>query len=163
MKKFLLSFAFVSVAFASYSEARNVWRDCGIGAMLFKSPDYSWAAISSNIIWDLGSTATSSNMSSDDTCAGPKANTARFIQTTYANLEEQTATGSGEHLTAMLNLMGCENSAHNQIIENVRSDLKKSMSKTGFENRSNAEKAESYYNNLMGNIESKFTLQCHMS
>ncbi len=163
MKKILLSFAFVSVAFTSYSEARNVWRDCGIGAMLFKSPDYSWAAISSNVIWDLGSTATSSNMSSDDTCAGSKANTARFIHTTYANLEEQTAIGSGEHLTAMLNLMGCENSAHNQIIENVRSDLKQSMSKAGFEKQSKTEKAESYYNNLMGNVESKFTRQCHLS
>lgn len=163
MKKLLSSLVLVVAAFSSYAEARNVWKDCGIGAMLFKDPEYYWAAISSNIIWDLGTTATSSNVSSDDTCEGGKGKTARFINTTFPSLEEQTAIGSGEHLTTMLNLVGCDKSVHGQVINGVRSDLQKSMSAPGYNEKSNSEKAESYYNSLMNNIENNFANQCHMS
>ncbi len=38
----------------------NLWVDCGIGAMIFDNT--AWAAATSNIIWDLGITATTSNI-----------------------------------------------------------------------------------------------------
>jgi hypothetical protein len=46
------------------------YTDCGIGAALFKETD--WAAISSNVIWDLGSTALTSATMSPETCSKQK-------------------------------------------------------------------------------------------
>ena len=44
----------------------NPFSDCGIGAALF--PDTSWAAVTSNITWDIGTTALTSATMSPGTC-----------------------------------------------------------------------------------------------
>ena len=43
----------------------NPWIDCGIGAMIFT--ETNWAAVISNVIWDLGTTAVISGNSTDTT------------------------------------------------------------------------------------------------
>jgi hypothetical protein len=131
------------------SAAKNVWRECGIGGMLFK--ETGWAAIVSNIIWDLGSTATSSNMSSADLCEGKAASTAQFVNETYANLEEETAVGSGTHLVTMLDILGCDQAVHAPIINSMRSDLQQRMASPGYSSETKMQKAEAYYNGLMNN------------
>ena len=61
IKKTLAIISFVMIIVPSIATAdKVVWRDWGIGGMIFS--DTSWAAIISNIIWDLGTTATSSNI-----------------------------------------------------------------------------------------------------
>lgn len=144
----------------SSAQAKNVWRDCGIGALIF--PTVSWAAIISNIIWDLGTTATSTNMSSDDQCAGKSASTAKFIYQNYANIEEQTAIGSGEHVTAMLNTLGCSSQSQPQIINALRSDLQNNMSNSSYSTKAQNEKAEGYYNSLMNNVQTQFAKECQV-
>lgn len=131
----------------------NPWKQCGIGAMIFD--DNGTAAALSNIIWDLGTTAVSSNISSKNTCEGIKVAAAEFINSTITNIEEETAAGEGEHLTAMLNLMGCEASAHNAIIQDVRADMNVTLS-------DKSAKAEAYYQQLDSTINSKFAAQCQV-
>lgn len=161
MRKVVFSLVAVMICFSMNSaHARNVWRECGIGGMIFQNT--GWAAIISNVIWDLGSTATTSNVSSADMCEGKSASTAKFINETYANLEEETALGTGEHLVTLLNVLGCDVQAHNAIIGAVRSDLQQSMSSPAYEGKSKIQKAEGYYNSLMNNVESKFAKECHV-
>ncbi|MCC5450552.1 DUF3015 domain-containing protein [Rheinheimera sp. UJ51] len=131
----------------------NPWKQCGIGAMIFD--DNGTAAALSNIIWDLGTTAVSSNISSQGSCEGIKVAAAEFINSTITNIEEETVIGEGEHLTAMLNLMGCEASVHQAVIEDVRADLDLSHA-------TSAAKAEAYYLQLDNAVNSKFAAQCQV-
>lgn len=143
MKKLLVISAMAClVALPQVASARNVWRECGIGGMIFTKT--GWAAIVSNIIWDLGTTATSSNVSSDDMCEGPTASAASFIHETYTNLEEEVAVGEGKHLTAMLDMLGC--SDQTTIINGLRSDLSNKMSQPSYSTQTRLQKAEGLYN-----------------
>ena len=159
MKKYILA---VALLMASAAQARNVWRECGIGGMLFKDAKYSWAAVGSNIIWDLGTTATSSNISSDDLCEGSKTAVANFVHENFARLEEQTAVGSGVQLDAVLSKVSCDQASKTQILSGMRQDLSKNVSAKEYNQKSNSEKAEVYYNQLMNNA-SKHSTQCQKS
>ncbi|WP_290612152.1 DUF3015 family protein [Arsukibacterium sp. UBA3155] len=131
----------------------NPWKQCGIGAMIFD--DNGAAAAISNIIWDLGTTAVSSNISSQDSCEGVNVAAAQFINDSIINIEEETVIGQGENLTAMLNIMGCEVSAHQAIISAVRSELDLSAA-------DNNAKAEAYYLQLEGKTSGQFFAQCQV-
>ncbi len=139
----------ILMALPQVASARNIWRECGIGGMLFQKT--GWAAITSNIIWDLGTTATSSNVSSDDLCEGPIASTAKFIHETYVNLEEEVAIGKGKHLTAMLNMLGC--SEQTTIVKELRSDLSKEMRTSGYSAKTHSQKAEDLFNSAVSHAQ----------
>ena len=159
MKKKSLLFLFAAITLSvSAANARNIWRECGIGGMLFK--DTGWAAITSNIIWDLGTTATSSNASSDDLCEGPTASTAHFINETYVNLEEEAAQGQGQHLTTMLNMMGCDAQAHPAILSGVRVDVKAQISTPAYSTQSQTQNAEVFYNSVVDRVQTQHAAQC---
>lgn len=144
----------LSLAAAPAAQAQqkvNPWKQCGIGAMIFD--DNGVAAAISNIIWDLGTTAVSSNISSQDSCEGVKVAAAQFINDSIVNIEEETVVGNGQHLTAMLNMMGCEASAHPAIINAVRADLDVSAA---------GNKAEAYYLQLEDKTSGQFAAQCQV-
>jgi Protein of unknown function (DUF3015) len=136
----------------------NPWSECGIGAMLF--PKVPVGAIISNIIWDLGTTAVSSNLSSQDSCKGTGAKIAMFIGTTYANLEEETVKGNGQHVSAMLNIMNCDASAHANIVNAVRGDFVKTLSGDAYSEQTKLAKAEAYYNLVQAKVSGQFASQC---
>lgn len=160
----LLLFSISSTVFAANNappkKQLNPWIDCGIGAMLFT--ETTWAAVSSNIIWDLGTTAVTSDYSSQHTCNSKNAKTARFIGVTYASLEEETVKGGGKHLHAMLNLMGCDASAHANIISGVRTDLGNSMRNATYLESTQEAKAEAYYNIVQTRISESHAAQCQL-
>ncbi|TWX59398.1 DUF3015 family protein [Colwellia hornerae] len=126
----------------------NPWQDCGIGAMVF--PSHGIAAAISNIIWDLGTTAVSSNISSQNSCASNQAKTAMFIQATLPVLEQEVAIGEGEYLTAMLELRGCEATSHNAIINAVRNDIA----------QKSTDNAEALYNVVEDQVATNFVGSC---
>jgi len=126
----------------------NPWQDCGIGAMIFTSNGA--AAAISNIIWDLGTTAVSSNVSSQDSCASEQAKTAMFIQATLPVLEQELATGEGEYVTAMLALRGCAATSHTAIISAVRKDM----------TQKSTDNAEALYNVLEDQVVVNFSDSC---
>jgi hypothetical protein len=126
----------------------NPWIDCGIGAMIFD--ETTWAAVISNVIWDLGITAVISDQSSQNTCNSKKAQTALYIGVNYASLSEETAKGDGKHLRAMLGIMGCEATEQSIIIDSVRSEFVRELRSADYAEKTSAAKAEGYYNIVQG-------------
>jgi hypothetical protein len=124
----------------------NPWIDCGIGAMIFT--ETGWAAVISNIIWDLGTTAVTSDQSSQHTCNSKKAQTALYIGVNYASLAEETVKGDGKHLHAMLDLMGCS-AARDSIITDTRAQFGEYLGRDDYGQKSDSVKAEDFYNIVM--------------
>jgi hypothetical protein len=158
MKKALLSAVIISslstVAFSSTAAADEVkkklnpWTDCGIGAMIFKENDV--AAVSSNIIWDLGTTAVTSNMSSQHTCEGSAAKTAMFIKATETKLVQDIASGEGEYVNAMLELRGCSSESRDNIVKAIRQDYAAKPSQN----------AEQLFNAVEKRVSTSFSESC---
>lgn len=124
----------------------NPFTDCGIGAALFN--DTHWAAVTSNVIWDVGTTAVTSATASPETCQAKKVETAQFILDTYQNLAEETAAGQGQHLMAALNKFGCDTVDHADITKELRQKMAVEVSKEAYSGQTSIEKASSYYQTL---------------
>ncbi len=156
--KALLSTLALLLVLPSTGFAKNAWTKCGIGAMVF--PKYGVLAAISNVIWDLGTTATTSSSSSPSQCAGSGASVGKLIYENYASVEEETAVGQGEHLTAMMTILGCDGSVHSAMMSDVRADFLKSVQDPNYTKRSTLEKTESLYNNVMDKAGHKYSAQC---
>lgn len=130
---------------------KNAWTQCGIGALIFSNT--GWAAATSNIIWDLGITGSTSSSSSPSQCAGRASTAAKFIHQNYAVLEEETAAGAGDHLVTVLNILDCDKKVHGSIINSMRSNFAQDLN-------SGAVSGQTYFNNLMNVIESDYPTQC---
>lgn len=147
-----------SAADSATKKDLNPWTDCGIGAMIFTNT--GWAAAISNVIWDLGTTAVTSNVSSQNACGSSKAKVALFIGTTYANLEEETVKGNGQHISAMLNIMNCNPASHENIIRAVRSEFSQAVRNADYTQKATLVKAEEYYNIVQTKVTGEYALQC---
>jgi predicted Zn-dependent protease len=121
----------------------NPYVNCGIGAALF--PTTHWAAVTSNIIWDLGTTAVTSATSSPETCNKRNVEVAQFILDTYDNLAEETAQGEGEHLSAMLEILDCQQGIRPSVVSAVRREMGQQIGVAGYSDQSQIEKAAIYY------------------
>ena len=99
----------------------NPWTQCGIGAMIFK--DTPAAAGISNVIWDLGTTAVSSNVSSQGSCEGSEVKAAMFIQNNFDQMMEDTSKGSGDHINAMLEILDVDVMDQQDVITSVRANV----------------------------------------
>jgi hypothetical protein len=151
MKKIITTVAAIATlslasthSFAQDSKVKlNPWQDCGIGAMVF--PDNGVAAAISNVIWDLGTTAVTSASASEDSCNATRVQTARFITESLPNLEEEIVKGEGQHLTAMLNLIGCDTAQQNVASTAIRNDFSRVMSNTAYLEMDQQQKAESLF------------------
>lgn len=110
-----------SNAMANSNIPINPWKHCGIGAMIFN--DNPTAALLSNIIWDLGTTAVSSKSSSDENCEGDRTIAAVFIQQHFNTLIEQTSQGEGEHLNAMLEILSVPHQDQVAVIASLRAEV----------------------------------------
>ncbi|HCB16828.1 MAG TPA: DUF3015 domain-containing protein [Alteromonas sp.] len=129
---------------AMAQENINTWKHCGIGAIIFD--DNGTAAAISNIIWDLGTTAVSSKVSSADSCEGKLVTAAVFIQDNFKKVMEETSQGEGEHLVAMMDILGVEQAERANVIAAVRADMAIVMA-------ANAETSpQTYYNAVVANI-----------
>ena len=132
----------------------NPFTDCGIGAALF--PDTHWAAISSNVIWDVGTTAVTSATASPQTCSGKKVAAALFIRDTYERLAEETAQGQGEHLATALSLMDCAGPQQAAAVAATRSTLGTLVAQPSYGTLTRLDKAAQYY----GAIHTAVTQAC---
>lgn len=112
----------------------NPFSDCGIGAALFK--DTKWAAVTSNVIWDIGTTAVTSATASPETCTGANVIAAKFIIDNYDNIVEEIAEGTGEHLASMYGVLGCDNNVQTEITANIRNDMVHVISQANYQDQS---------------------------
>lgn len=126
----------------------NPFSDCGIGAALF--PETAWAAVTSNIIWDIGTTAVTSATLSPGTCSGKALKTALFIRDTYPQLVEEVARGEGEHLKTAMTLFECGASQQQAAVQETRAGLADVVSQKGHGAKSNLEKASEMYDVMQG-------------
>lgn len=151
-------FALLLIPNASFASGKNAWTQCGIGGMIFSKT--GWAAALSNVVWDLGTTATTSSSSTPSQCSGSGASVGVLIYENYANVEEETAVGQGEHLNAMLNLLECDSSIQAELIEDVRTDFLKDVKDSSYSKKSTLEKTEVLYNNVMNKAGKKYAKYC---
>ncbi len=148
----------VSAADKEPGSGPSPYRDCGIGAALF--PNTSWAAVSSNVIWDIGTTAVISATMSPETCSGAEAAAARFINDTYDSVVEETAKGQGEHLTALLEIYGCDSSAHSDIVYAIRAEVGAAVIDESYALMTHLQKAEQYFRVVNTQVRTAYAQNC---
>jgi hypothetical protein len=147
LKLAVLSFAASMTLNASAADAPgtgpNPFTDCGIGAALFS--DTQWAAVTSNVIWDLGTTAVTSATLSPQTCSGKKVKTAMFIRDNQQQLAEQFARGEGEHVAAVVEMFNCNASQSQAAIRKARANVGQVVSAPGYSAQPQLEQAGQMY------------------
>ena len=121
----------------------NPFSDCGIGAALFK--DTKWAAVSSNVIWDIGTTAVTSATASPETCTGANVVAAKFIIDNYDNIVEELAEGEGNYLASMYNVLGCGEIAQPTMTSAIRSEMASSISQSDYKEKDLVSKSSHLY------------------
>ena len=124
----------------------NPFTDCGIGAALF--PTNTTLALTSNAIWDLGSTAITSATASPETCNAKTVAAAKFILETFDNLAVETARGEGDHLAALMNIMEIDAAARPAVVAKLRSQMGDVVGSEGYINLDRQAKASAYFNSL---------------
>jgi hypothetical protein len=112
------SIGFGSTAFAQQRDYVKTLKECGIGAMI--APSDETVAIITNVTWDLGTTAVSSNMSSAENCKGGQKKVAQLIQNAYPQLTADIAKGQGQNLDALSVAAQCGPAAGDKFKTQVR-------------------------------------------
>jgi len=145
MKKLKLSLVLMAttLAFTSQAEASggrtfgDIYQECGLGGMIFTHTPV--VAAISNIIWDLGTTAVISNISSPATCEGDRARIAKFISKSYDNLEVEIAMGEGKYVDTLVSM------SHKDISV-IRAEFAKVVASNDYAGLNKANKVEKLYN-----------------
>jgi len=136
----------------------NPFSECGIGAALF--PNTGWAAVTSNVIWDLGITGITSATASPETCQGSSVAAAHFINATYENVVADTARGEGEYLTTLLQIYDCDSASHADVIEAIRGNIGENLVQEGYAEMSELEKSEAYFLVIDSEVRTAFVNNC---
>jgi hypothetical protein len=149
-KSFKLSLAALTALVLSIpqeSQARefaDIYTECGLGAMI--APRNEAVAAVTNVTWDLGTTAISSNISSKDTCEGGKAKVATFINDSYENIEKDLASGNGKYLDTLVSLSKDSSKSKEAFIANLRNDFSSLVASNDYTNLTTYQKSQKLYN-----------------
>ncbi|TXH88217.1 MAG: DUF3015 domain-containing protein [Rhodoferax sp.] len=119
------------------------YTECGIGAAIFKETD--WAAATSNVTWDLGTTALSSASYSPEMCSPKKVKAAMLIRDNYPQIAEEIARGQGEHLDAALEMFGCNAATQTAAATQVRGEFGRVVSAPSYGAQKQLQKAGQMY------------------
>ena len=137
----------VMLSTAQNSEAREfaeIYTECGLGALI--APRHEAVAAVTNVTWDLGTTAISSNISSEDTCAGGKAKVAAFINDSYENIEKDLASGEGKYLNTLASIAKEQSESKENFITNLRKDFSSIVASADYDNLTKYQKSQKLYN-----------------
>lgn len=148
MKKFviaglLLAASGLTLAAGAQGSGPSPYTECGIGASVFKETE--WAAATSNVTWDLGTTALSSASYSPEMCSPKKVKAAMLIRDNYAQISEEIARGQGEHLSAALEVFGCNATAQPVAATQVRGEFGRMVSTPSYGAQNQLQKAGHMY------------------
>ncbi len=144
MLKKIAAVAAVLGLFAGAAQARefaDIYTECGLGAMI--APNNGVVAAITNVTWDLGTTAISSNASSADTCSGGKKKVAALLVNSYAQVETDLAKGEGEHLAA-LSVAACGADSQRFHVA-LRQEFAALVAQPGYAAQGRVEKASALY------------------
>jgi len=138
-----------STSLADGKEFGKIYTECGLGGMFGSAIDDRTAsqivAIVTNITWDLGTTASSSHFTSEDTCVNKKAQVASFINQSYEKLEKEIASGEGEYLDALASLATDGTTSTAKYTSNLRANFAKVVASKEYTALSRYEKAKRLY------------------
>ncbi len=160
MRKIFLATSLASmIAVSTGAQAERsfgeIYTECGLGAMIAQGvSDQGTAdilAIVTNVTWDLGTTAVSSNISSPGSCARGNAMTAAFILKSYAQLEKELVLGNGRYLDALAESADIAPQDKQVFTQKVRSEFAKQAASHNYELLSRQQKAEKLYNIVTSN------------
>lgn len=139
----------------------GIYTDCGLGAMI--APQNPVIAAITNVTWDWGTTAISSNISSADTCKGGKAKTAALMIESYPSLERDIARGEGAHLSTLMAMAGCPTSAHAEVAQAVRTDFAATLeARPDLSEQGRYEQARSLHDNFYQRLDRDFSQVCQV-
>jgi len=122
----------------------KIYTECGLGAMI--APDSDAVAAVTNVIWDSGTTAILSNVSSEDTCKGGKATVAAFLNDSYDKIEKDLASGDGKYLRTLADIATPEGESKDKFIASLRVDFSKVVASNDYSTLTPYQKAEKLYN-----------------
>lgn len=139
----LMFFSQPAMANRSFAE---IYTDCGLGAMI--APKNDAVAAVTNVTWDLGTSAISSNITCPESgCPGGQQRMAAFIYNSYEPLENDLAKGHGRYLETLIELAGFESAeAGQEFIEALRNDFATVVAVSDYSDQSRFKKAETLYN-----------------
>ena len=152
MKKVLVVILLVGVLAVSASsvfagetkDLQGIYEECGLGALLF--PRWAIGASVSNFTLDLGTTASTSGLTTPDACKGGKEKLAMYIYESYDSLESDLAKGDGKYLD-MLALLS-EKTAEEKVvfIQDVRTEFRNVVERQDYSSLNRFEKAQLVFN-----------------
>jgi len=140
--------SFVLLHSATARDFADIYTDCGLGALI--APDNDAVAAVTNVTWDLGTTAISSNISSPDTCKGGQGRVASFIYESYEALAQDLAVGNGDYLNALITLTGCDEADRAALARVLREDFAQLVAQPDYTGQTRYAKAEALYNIIYG-------------
>ena len=155
MLKTLLPILVVMLVLPQFGMAREfgeIYTDCGLGGLIGSAIGSkedtlaNIAAVVTNITFDLGTTAISSNTTSPGTCARGKEKTAAFIYESYESLETDLASGDGVYLDALVALAGNEEQTRERFVAAVRSGFAKLVAMPEYPEQDRFTRSEALYN-----------------
>lgn len=137
-------------ALATDREFADIYTDCGLGALI--APRNDAVAAVTNVTWDSGTTAITSDASSPDSCKGGKQAAAAYILEVYPSLEADLARGDGEHVATLLQIAGCRGGDQAPVTVALRSGFARVAADADYSARSRYEHAERLYGLLQATL-----------
>lgn len=132
-------------------EFADIYTECGLGAMI--APHNAAVAAVTNVTWDLGTTAISSDISSPESCKGGQEKVALFINDAYEMLETDLACGSGDYLDMLVDLTESEIQSESEFVDTLRTAFAAHVAQEGYSDMSRFEKAEALYDLVYANTD----------
>ena len=136
----------------------NPWQECGIGAMVF--PDNGVASAISNIVWDWGTTAVTSALSSPDQCQGATVQVAAFVSFGYDHISRETVVGDGEYLQTLMDGINCDPAIQPALLADVRDRFATQLQTAEYAAKDDSAKAEAYFLNLRDVVQANYADSC---
>jgi hypothetical protein len=143
---------------ASAREFADIYTQCGLGAII--APNNDAVAAVTNVTWDSGTTAVSSDASSADSCKGGQKKTAALILEAYPQIERDLAAGTGKHLTALLAATGCKADTHASLAASLRSSLATKVGMPDYSSRSRYDLAQDLFEDVRQRVEGDLAASC---
>lgn len=160
----LLASLMVVAQSASAKDSRDfgqIYVECGLGGLIAQHTP--WAAVITNVTWDLGTTAISSELSSPDSCKGQSSQSAAFIHESYEPLAMDLAHGQGEHLSALMSIPGCDAAVQPALAKALRTDFAKMVGQPDYSKMNQMQKSEGLYNIFQKNLQAQpFAGSCNI-
>ena len=74
---------------------------------------------------------------------------------------EETASGKGEHITAMMDILQCDASSRNEFVTVIRADFSTALAKDETASMDRTARAEQYFNIVDNHFKTDFKSHCN--